>query len=422
MSNPDIASAFGRDGIEPIPIARRPLKSTVGRQRFPIRDLRSQPGDAETERLLANDVAWLSSLYRQGDDLPLRDFSLLQTSGEVFVMRGLVWHDGVPIEGTLPPKQLRKGDNIAQWTERMERSAHRAQFFPGTSAIIHAAGSRNYYHWTVEIMPRLFALREAMRSGQVRPDRILLFYDEPLRFVGESITALLPEMADRVEITRDVVTRLERCCFFIDATAEGPYENHLAHTSRLKACTGFLAEAIDERHARRPLQGRGRALLISRADAPTRRLLHEEQLIEALADIGLERVTLTGMPVREQMNLMADARLVIAPHGAGLTNTIHCRPGTAVIELNVPAFVRRCRSFADIAMYRGLHYGLVVADPMPSDNEEPDIALQGPRALKALRKLADKLLAGAEAPAAGQSIRSTLATDGTPDASSANSM
>lgn len=420
MSTPDIASAFGREGIEPIPIARRPLKNTVGRERFPIRDLRSQPGDTETERLLANDVGWLTTLYRQ--DLPLRDFSLLQASGEVFVMRGLVWHEGVPIEGTLPPKQLRKGDNIAQWTARMERSAHRARHFTGTSAIIHAAGSRNYYHWTVEIMPRLFALREAMRSGQIRPDRILLFYDEPLRFVGESITALLPDLVDLVDITRDVVTRLDRCCFFIDATADNPYENHLAHTSRLKACTGFLAEAITAQHARRPRPGPGRALLISRADAPTRRLLHEEQLIEALADLKLERVTLTGMPVADQMNLMADARLVIAPHGAGLTNTIHCRPGTAVIELNVPAFVRRCRSFADIAMYRGLHYGLVVADPMASDNEEPDIALQGPRALKALRKLADKLLAGAEAPAARQSIRSTLAIDGTPDASSANSM
>ncbi|MFO1339945.1 MAG: glycosyltransferase family 61 protein [Burkholderiaceae bacterium] len=389
MSTPTTASAFGRDGIHLVPIDHRPARTSVGRRKFPIRDLRQLPATDETQRLLDQDVAWLSELYR--DDLPLRDFSLL-LADEVEVMRGLVWHRGQAIEGTLPPKQAREPQRIGKWVDKLNRRGDKYPFFTGTSAIVHSAGSRNYYHWTIEIMPRLFALREAMREGHVQPDRVLLFYDQPHGFVMDSIHALLPDLAPLVQVVRDNLTRLERCCFFVDATPDAPYENHLAHTSRLKVCTGLLSEAIDGQLAARPAAVPGRALLISRGDAPTRRLVGESQLIEAFADLGLERIQLTGLGVREQMALMADARLVVAPHGAGLTNTIYCRPGTAVIELNVPSFIRRCRSFADIAMYRGLQYGLVVADPLPSDNDEPDIGLGDPKAWRALRKLADKLM------------------------------
>lgn len=386
---PPTASAFGRDGIRLVPIDRRPARASVGRRKFPIRDLRQRPGTEETQRLLDQDVTWLSGLYRS--DLPLRDFSLL-VADEVEVMRGLVWHRGQAIEGTLPPKQAKEPGRIDKWVDKLNRRGDKYPFFPGTSAIVHSAGSRNYYHWTIEIMPRLFALREAMREGRVQPDRVLLFYDEPHGFVMDSIHTLLPDLAPLVQVVRDNLTRLERCCFFVDATPDAPYENHLAHTSRLKVCTGLLSEAIDQRLASRPAATPGRAWLISRADAPTRRLVGEELLLESFADLGLERAQFTGLGIAEQMAMMADARLIVAPHGAGLTNTIHCRPGTAVVEVNVPSFVRRCRSFADIAMYRGLQYGLAIADPVPSDNDEPDIGLTGPKAIKGLRKLADKLL------------------------------
>ena len=391
MPTPSTASAFERDGIRTIPLARQPVLASVGRRKFPIRDLRQLPAVGDTERLLADDLGWLTELYRS--DLPLRDFSLLATEDEVAVMRGLVWHRGHAIEGTLPPKQRKEPERIDHWMAKLKRNPARYPFYPGTSAIVHAAGARNYYHWTIEIMPRLFALQEAMREGLLQPDRILLFYDAPMRFVADSIATFLPDLAPLVQVVPDNLTRLERCCFFIDATPDAPFASHLDHTSRLKTCTGFLCEEIDAKLAGRPRPASPQAWLISRGDAPDRRLLDEDRLLDAFADLGLQRAEFTGLGVDEQIAMMADASLVIAPHGAGITNTIYCRPGTAVIELNIPAFVRRCRSFADIAMYRRLNYALVVADPMPSDNDEPDIGLNGPKALKALRKLADKLLA-----------------------------
>jgi capsular polysaccharide biosynthesis protein len=354
-------------------------------------DLRVQRGSAKEESRLQDDLAWLAELY--ASDLPLRDFTLL-AADDVMVLRGSVWHRGEPIEGTLPPKQSRKPETLPKWAAKIQRQGDEAPRLPGRCAIIHAAGYRNYFHWTIEIMPRLFALREAMRQGSVELDRILFFYDEPFRFVAESIAALLPDLQPMIEITPAQLTRLDHCFFFVDATPETDYQDHRIHTSRLKICTGFLAEAVDDRLADQPARP-GRAILVSRADAPKRALLNEELLLDVFADRGLERVALGNLSVGEQIALMGQADLVVGCHGAGLTNVIYCRPGTTVIEINSPDYIKRCRSFADIALYRQLRYGLVLADsmPAPDSNEgrgDPDIRLD-PSAASGLRELAARV-------------------------------
>ena len=40
-----------------------------------------------------------------------------------------------------------------------------------------------------------------------------------------------------------------------------------------------------------------------------------------------------NLSVEEQRDEFAEAQLVVAVHGAGLTNTIFCKPGTAVFEI-----------------------------------------------------------------------------------------
>lgn len=389
MDDIEPASPFRRDGITQVPLTRRPLRPTVGRQHFPIRDLRTQP--AADSSALERDVAWLDDLYRR--DLPLREHSLFSVD-DVLVLKGSVWHRGTPIAGTLPPKPAKKGDLVGRIAQKIERAGARARLYPGTTAIIHEAGYRNYYHWTVEIMPRLFSLRDAMREGRVTIDRIVLFDEETRRFVTESLALLLPELAPLVEITADELTRFEHCLFFVDATEAADYSDHVAHSSRLKACSALLAEAVDDRLSTKPFVPPGRAILISRADAPKRRLIGEDRILDALAALGLERIAFAPLGVAEQIALMSQARLVVGVHGAGLTNTIYCRPGTAVVEINSPDFIRRCRSFADIAMHRQLNYGLVVADSVPVEGGEPDIALDSERAMKGLRKLVRKLGGG----------------------------
>ncbi|MGL6283693.1 MAG: glycosyltransferase family 61 protein, partial [Microcoleaceae cyanobacterium] len=77
----------------------------------------------------------------------------------------------------------------------------------------------------------------------------------------------------------------------------------------------------------------GERIYISRSQASRRRILNETEILEDLNNLGFVSVFLESMSVEEQAICMAGARVIIAPHGAGLTNLVFCRPGTKIIEL-----------------------------------------------------------------------------------------
>lgn len=74
----------------------------------------------------------------------------------------------------------------------------------------------------------------------------------------------------------------------------------------------------------------------------SRKVVNEEQFMQVLVRLGFELVTFESMSVFEQAALMAEAEIVVAPHGAGLANLVFCSPGTKVIELFSPAYVNVC--------------------------------------------------------------------------------
>lgn len=86
-------------------------------------------------------------------------------------------------------------------------------------------------------------------------------------------------------------------------------------------------------------------LYVSRADAARRRLANEAELERALVRLGFSVVRPGEHPVAEQRRLFASSRLVVGPHGAGLTNVVFMHPGTALVEL-------ACRDYVNACYYR----------------------------------------------------------------------
>lgn len=95
-----------------------------------------------------------------------------------------------------------------------------------------------------------------------------------------------------------------------------------AHVKRLHSLLGH-----------QPGLGR-RHLWISRADASVRHLAWEDALLAHLP--SLEKIRLAGQSPRQQLELFSTASVVVAPHGAGLTNLAWVPPGGCLVELFPP--------------------------------------------------------------------------------------
>jgi capsular polysaccharide biosynthesis protein len=107
----------------------------------------------------------------------------------------------------------------------------------------------------------------------------------------------------------------------------------------------------------------GRRIYVTRRGAVRRPFANEEEVLKVLAPFGFEVVDCAGLSVAGQRALFATAEIVVAPHGAGLTNIVWARPGTKLIELMPRGHANPC--FMDLASQAGVAYGVV-----PSTVEE----------------------------------------------------
>jgi len=99
-------------------------------------------------------------------------------------------------------------------------------------------------------------------------------------------------------------------------------------------------------------------IFISRDDAPARKLINAEEVFMALQ--GWETVTLSGMGIKQQIELFSAARHVISTHGAGLTNLIWCQTGTKVIEISQTELLEK-KVYPVLSHHLGLSHHVILA-------------------------------------------------------------
>ncbi len=116
------------------------------------------------------------------------------------------------------------------------------------------------------------------------------------------------------------------------------------------------------------LSGKPERIYISRKYADIRKVINEEEVLNLLHKFGFISVTLESISIAEQASYMAAAKVIVAPHGAGLTNLVFCSPGTKIIEIFSANYVTplywKISSLCNL-----LHYHLI-AEVVDNDLEE----------------------------------------------------
>ncbi|MEB3281098.1 MAG: tetratricopeptide repeat protein [Lyngbya sp.] len=107
-------------------------------------------------------------------------------------------------------------------------------------------------------------------------------------------------------------------------------------------------------------------IYIDRNQAGYRKTINNQAVVQLLEKYGFQRIYLETLSVVEQAHYLNAAEVVVAPHGAGLTNLTFCKPGTKVIEIFSPGYITSLYWFLS-NICRLEHYYLL-GERLPDDD------------------------------------------------------
>jgi tetratricopeptide (TPR) repeat protein/capsular polysaccharide biosynthesis protein len=200
-----------------------------------------------------------------------------------------------------------------------------AEQIAGRVAVLAGLSGHNYFHWMVDILPRIELLQ---RSGVDLASIDWFWINTPQAQFQQETLQILGIPPEKV-LASDQHPHIQ-AHFIVPA-----FPGYLGWLEPW-ALT-FLRQTFLPTAATTPRYER---IYISRSKAHHRRLLNESAILNYLEPLGFVAVNLEAMSFAEQIALFAHAKVIVAPHGGGLTNTIFCTPGTCVIELFAPRYIR----------------------------------------------------------------------------------
>jgi capsular polysaccharide biosynthesis protein len=175
--------------------------------------------------------------------------------------------------------------------------------------------SNGYFHWVADGLPKLALLGDDLRGRTL----VLPSFASRFRYMAESL-APWPELRTVTLATR-TLTRLS------DATlvpALAPTGNYRPESIQLLGDRWRAHVGVSSPHRR---------VYVSRASAPWRKIANENEILPLMRQAGFEVVQLEGLSFANQVRLLAETKVLISNHGAGLTNMLFMQPGGHVVEI-----------------------------------------------------------------------------------------
>ena len=149
-----------------------------------------------------------------------------------------------------------------------------------------------------------------------------------------------------------------------------------SHSGLFRAFSEFLIHRLKIETRTETRSSRIRVTLLSR-QTRTRRLLNEEDLVEALESTGRYEVTLAAFthrtPFLEQIQIVRDTDILIGMHGAGLTHVLFL-PDWATLFESYHCEDPTC--YGDLARLRGVNYVTWEDDSLKEASDSPQTSSQ----------------------------------------------
>ncbi|MDF2668231.1 MAG: capsular polysaccharide biosynthesis protein [Paenibacillus sp.] len=221
-------------------------------------------------------------------------------------------------------------------------------------AMLAIKDSSVYYHWMMDVLPRL----QLLRNNGIHVQHYIINSSSKALFQRESL-AMLGISPQQIMSSSDQL-HIQSKSLIIPG-----FKGSL----RDKWSCAFLRSELMEKHSIQAIEGFER-IYISREEAGKRKIVNEREVLQHLEQYGFRKVILERLALRDQIQLFASAKVIAGPHGAGMTNMVFANPGTTIIEIFSPQLVHTCYpALSSILGHK--HYYLIGTGTRPPDYVDP---------------------------------------------------
>ena len=226
------------------------------------------------------------------------------------------------------------------WTARFSdmEISNTNEMVLGRSLYLSTLWWHSYYHFHVDVLGKLFTLLSIAGKNYLESFDHIILPNITKQYMVDMLKTL--NLLHKIRIEPQQPIRYEEITL---PSAAANLDGYIAkdHVDYIYRNFGIETKP-------------SRKLYISRSDANHRRVTNEIEVVKILSSKGFEVVTLEGMSFSQQVELFASANIIVAPHGAGLTNLLYCNPSTVLYEFFSTDYVNKC--FTEMCAEKGITY------------------------------------------------------------------
>lgn len=218
-----------------------------------------------------------------------------------------------------------KSENIVPVRTLLRKNAHAKSTVEVASSLVNVWGN-NYYHWVADCLTRLQGVEHYQTETGIRPKLIIntkptKWQVESLRLLGYTEKDCIPWSPNLI-VENLIIPSFPRVSF-------AHFSPSAFHWLRQR-----VLESIQSQDCTSPEFSP--RVLISRRKATGRKILNEEEVLALLTPLGFIPYCLEDLSFTDQVRLFSRAEIVVAPHGAGIVNTLFSKQLNLVELFSVP--------------------------------------------------------------------------------------
>lgn len=201
--------------------------------------------------------------------------------------------------------------------------------------------SKNYFHWVIDYLPYIAAAKMAGKE---------------IKFLcSENLTQYQLQALNWLKIQPELVVHSD---WVMAQNVIVPKTRHLSGSPTIETLD-FLRRSFESLAP--DSEDTNPRLYVSRKYS-SRALQNEAEVERILEEKGFEILYLERLSFKDQIQKFANSDVIIASHGAGLTNILWCKAGTKVIEVTSPNVFNPC--YRNLSEQIGLSHEFISVDKL----------------------------------------------------------